>query len=120
MKKKSIYKIVSICIISIIIAICISNIANASTLTSNINPNTTATSHFEKPISIILGITQVIATGVGVIMIIALGIKYMSSASSDKAEVKKHAVIYLVGACIAFGAGGLIQIFKDLVVEMLS
>ena len=63
MKKKSIYKIVSICIISIIIAICISNIANAGTLTSNINPNTTATSHFEKPISIILGITQVIATG---------------------------------------------------------
>ena len=53
-------------------------------------------------------------------MIIALGIKYMSSATSDKAEVKKHAVVYLVGACIAFGATGLIQIFKGLVVEMLQ
>lgn len=119
MKKKSIYKILSICIIAMIVIICTSNIANAA-LTANLNPNTTATSYFQKPISIILGVTQVIATGVGVIMIIALGIKYMSSATSDKAEVKKHAVVYLVGACIAFGSTGLIQIFKGLVVEMLK
>lgn len=119
MKKKTVYKILTIFSILIII-ICISNIVNAASLTSNINPNTKATSHFEKPISIVLGITQVIAIGVGAIMIIALGIKYMSSATSDKAEVKKHAVVYLVGACIAFGATGLIQIFKGLVVEMLG
>ncbi len=119
MNKKTIYKILTIFSILIII-ICTSNIVNATSLTSNINPNTTATSHFEKPISIVLGITQVIAIGVGAIMIIALGIKYMSSATSDKAEVKKHAVVYLVGACIAFGATGLIQIFKGLVVEMLQ
>ena len=118
MNKKTIYKILTIFSILIII-ICTSNIVNATSLTSNINPNTTATSHFEKPISIILGITQVIAIGVGAIMIIALGIKYMS-ATSDKAEVKKHAVVYLVGACIAFGATGLIQIFKGLVIEMLQ
>lgn len=119
MKKKTIYKIITICMILIMITICTSNIANAA-LTANINPNTTATSHFNKPISVILGIFQVVAVGVGVIMLMALGIKYMSSAASDKAEIKKHAVIYLVGACIAFGATGLIQIFKDLVVEMLS
>ena len=119
MNKKTIYKILTIFSILIII-ICTSNIVNATSLTSNINPNTTATSHFEKPISIKLGITQVIAKGVGAIMINALGIKYKSSATSDKAEVKKHAVVYLVGACIAFGATGLIQIFKGLVVEMLQ
>lgn len=119
MKKNIIYKIVTICILTSIIVISISNIANAA-LTDQINPNTTATSHFEKPISITLGIFQVVAIGMGAIMLIALAIKYMSSSSSDKAEIKKHAVVYLVGACIAFGASGLMQIFKGLVVEMLS
>lgn len=119
MKKKTIFKILTICALVIMIVISTSNIANAA-LTDNLNPNTKATKPFEKPISVILGVTQVIAIGVGAIMLVALGIKYMSSAASDKAEIKKHATVYLVGACIAFGATGLIQIFKGLVQEMLK
>lgn len=120
MKKKNIFKILTICTIIFISTLFASNIVNASSITSQINPNTTATSHFEKPISVILGLFQVVAIGVGAIMLVALAMKYMVAAPSDKAEIKKHAVIYLVGACIAFGCSGLVQIFKGLVIEMLS
>lgn len=120
MKKKTIYhKIISIFSLIILISLCISNIANASVV-GIVNPTSEATEHFKNPISIILGITQVIAIGLGAIMLIVLAIKYMSSAPGDKAEIKHHAIVYLVGAIIAFGASGIMEIFKALVKETLS
>ena len=41
-----------------------------------------------------------------------LAIKYMTSAPGDKAEIKKHAIVYIVGACMAFGATGVVEIIK--------
>lgn len=120
MKKKSIYnKIISICVLIILSTIFISNIANAS-VSDIVDPTSDATEYFKNPISIILGIAQVIAIGLGAIMLIVLAIKYMSSAPGDKAEIKQHAVVYLVGAIIAFGASGIMEIFKALVKESLS
>ena len=60
----------------------------------------------------ILGIVQVIGVGVAVIMLIALAIKYISAATTDKAEIKKSATMYIVGAVLLFGATGLLQIIK--------
>lgn len=60
----------------------------------------------------ILGIVQVIAVSVAVIMLIVLAIKYISSAPNDKAEIKKHAVIYVVGAILLFGAAGILQLLQ--------
>lgn len=120
MKKQNIYnKIINVCILIILSTIFISNIANAS-VADIVNPTSDATGYFENPISIILGITQVIAIGLGTIMLIVIAIKYMSSAPGDKAEIKQHAVVYLVGAIIAFGASGIMEIFKGLVKESLS
>lgn len=117
--KKKIYKIINICILTIIITFCLSNSIQAD-VSSIVNPTNNATSYFENPISIIIGIFQVIAIGFGIIMLIVLAIKYMSSAPNDKAEIKQHAVIYLVGAIMAFSASGLMEIFKGLVKESLS
>lgn len=61
----------------------------------------------------ILGIVQVIAVAVAVIMLIVLAIKYISSAPNDKAEIKKHAVIYVVGAVLLFGAAGILQLIQQ-------
>lgn len=61
----------------------------------------------------ILGVVQVIAVAVAVIMLIVLAIKYISSAPNDKAEIKKHAVIYVAGAVLLFGASGILQIIKQ-------
>lgn len=61
----------------------------------------------------ILSIVQVIAVATAIIMLIVLAIKYISSAPNDKAEIKKHAVIYVVGAVLLFGASGILELIRN-------
>ena len=60
----------------------------------------------------ILAVVQTVAIAVAVIMLVVLAIKYISAAPSDKAEIKKHAVVYIVGAVVLFSASGILQIIK--------
>lgn len=73
--------------------------SNASTSVSNIIGN-------------IIFIAQVIGSGVAVIMLIVLAIKYISAAPSEKAEIKKTVTIYVVGAVVLFASTGILQIVK--------
>ena len=61
----------------------------------------------------ILTIVKVVGCGVAVIMLIVLAIKYISAAPGDKADIKKHAVVYVVGAVVLFAASGILQIVKN-------
>lgn len=60
----------------------------------------------------ILVIVQVAATGVAVIMLIVLAIKYMGSAPSEKAGIKNSAIQYVVGAVILFSTAGILGIIR--------
>ncbi len=60
----------------------------------------------------ILAVVQVIGVAVAIIMLIVLAIKYMSSAPNDRAEIKKHAVVYIVGAIVLFAASGILGIIR--------
>ena len=73
-----------------------------------------ASDSFENAASMILGVVQVVAIAVAIIMLIVLAIKYISSAPNEKAEIKKHAVIYVVGAIILFAAAGILGIIQTL------
>ena len=57
-------------------------------------------------------VTQVIAVGVAIIMLIVLAMKYMTSAPGDKATIKKHAVVYIVGAFTMFAATGILELIR--------
>ena len=74
---------------------------------------TTASGSVSKMSNSILSVVQVVGMAVAVIMLIVLAIKYISAAPSDKAEIKKHAVIYVVGAVVLFAATGIMQIIKN-------
>lgn len=52
----------------------------------------------------IIGIVQVVGTGIAIIMLIVLAIKYLTAAPEGKAEIKKSAIIYVVAAVILFAA----------------
>ena len=64
-------------------------------------------------IGALITIVQIIGTGVAIIMLIVLAIKYISAAPGDKADIKKHAVVYVVGSIILFAATGILQIIKS-------
>ena len=75
--------------------------------------NSGAAGSSQNIIGALINIVQIIGTGVAIIMLIVLAIKYISAAPGDKADIKKHAVVYVVGAIVLFGASGILQIIKS-------
>ena len=85
---------------------------NTGTVTNGAEDSSGAASSMQRILGAILTVTQVIGVGVAVIMLIVLAIKYISAAPSDKAEIKKHMVVYVVGAVVLFAASGILEIIK--------
>lgn len=82
------------------------------------NDSTTASTAIGEMGEAILNMVQVVAMFVAIIMLIVLAIKYISAAPNDKAEIKKHAVVYIVGAVVLFGATGILQIIKQFALNL--
>lgn len=61
----------------------------------------------------VVSIARVVCVGVAIIMITVLAMKYMTAAPSDRADIKKHAIPYVVGAVIMFAASGILGIIQD-------
>ncbi len=67
-----------------------------------------------------LTIMQVVSTGAAVIMLIVLAIKYMGSAPSERADIKKSATIYITAVIILFAASGILTIIRNFAVKNIS
>ncbi|MDR0978978.1 MAG: TrbC/VirB2 family protein [Lachnospiraceae bacterium] len=115
MKTKTVKKVLVFAITLLLIATMVTPVfANSLLDPSSIKANATnASNTVQSAAGSILGIVQVVAIAVAVIMLIVLAIKYISSAPNDKAEIKKHAVIYVVGAILLFGASGILELIKQ-------
>lgn len=64
-------------------------------------------------INMIIGLMQIAGTGVALIMISVLGIKYILASVEEKAEIKKTALPVVIGAVLLFGAVNLIAILEN-------
>ncbi len=71
----------------------------------------------EDPLNDIAGtvitVTQIICGAIAIVMLSILGMKYMYSSPGERAEIKKHAVIYVIGAFILFAVPGIIRIIIE-------
>ena len=61
----------------------------------------------------IISVMRIVAVGVAIIMLVVLAMKYMMAAPGDKADIKKHAVVYVVGAVVLFASSGILGIISD-------
>ena len=123
MSKKVILKIITTALMFVMIATCMSNVLYAGDITVGedgfvefeIKPDdkTGASNSMKNIINSVLSVVQVIGMGVAVIMLVVLAIKYISAAPGDKADIKKHAVVYVVGAVVLFAASGILGIIKN-------
>ena len=120
--KKSAIKFLSIILIAIVLIASIVPMVNATTTAASISAgtmfsnavdNTGASGTVSTIIGSIITIVQIIGVGVAIIMLIVLAIKYISAAPGDKADIKKHAVVYVVGAIVLFAASGILGIIKQ-------
>lgn len=70
-------------------------------------------SGLDTTVSNIIGIIQFICYAAAVIMIVILGVKFMTASPDGKAEIKKSAIIYVVGAVLVFAAGALLTLVRN-------
>lgn len=67
-----------------------------------------------------IGLIQMVGTGLSLVMVSILGIKYMMAAPNDKAEVKKQITPMVVGCAILFASVNIVQIIANFTEETLK
>lgn len=124
MNRKIARKLIMILLLTILFSFTYNLVCSATY--STINPeyimegaheDSGAASGINNIIGAILTVLQVVAAGMAVIMLIVLAMKYMSSAPGDKADIKKSATIYVLGAIILFSGSGIIGIIRKFAVK---
>lgn len=68
----------------------------------------------------VIGLIQVAGTGISMVMVTMLGIKYIMAAPSDKADVKKQIAPLVIGAIILFASVNLVAIVGKLAEDTLK
>lgn len=61
----------------------------------------------------VIGLIQVAGTGISIVVVTMLGIKYILASPSEKADVKKQIAPILIGCVLLFGAVNLVAIIAD-------
>lgn len=61
----------------------------------------------------IIGLVSYICYAAAVILLVTLGVRFMTASPEGKAEIKKSAVIYVVGAALVFAAAAILTIIKN-------
>lgn len=115
MNKKILYKAIIIFIFILILLLLLSDNIFATKVNTNITIGNKLKKEAEPVGNQIVGAIKVIGVFVAVAMTMIIGIKYMISGVEEKAEYKKTAFAYLLGATLIFAATGVISFIEKLI-----
>lgn len=122
MKIKGFIKIALMVLIVIMIFSSIAYADNDNFSFSEIN-NQTAGEDIKNPVKkavgAVMGAVRIIATGVAIVMISVVAMKYLMAAPGDRADMKKTSIQYVVGAVIVFGAANILTILVNAFTNMV-
>lgn len=65
----------------------------------------------------VIGILQIVAAAVMIIMLIMVAIKYFTTSVAEKASIKQSIMGYVIGAIILFGVSGILGIIRMMITE---
>ncbi len=91
----------------------ISEVIEAMKETSNPSSMENSDSNTKNLINSVIGILQFVGSGISIIVITIMGLKYLLAAPSEKAEVKKMAIPIIIGCVLLFGAVNLVGAIED-------
>ena len=120
MNTNKLLKIVSmILILGVVISITVSSYAgdfNWSTAIHKADTNTGVTELNKSASNVagaILNVVRIVGVGISLIMLTVVAMKYMLAAPGDRADIKKHAIPFVIGAVILFAAANLLKLLAD-------
>ena len=115
-KDKKIIKIILIVLLLLTVGLIISNNAFASwnmDLESYDRDNAErAGNKITNIMGAIINMMSTVGAGIAIIMLIVIGIQYVSKGAEGKAEAKKDLTGYTIGAVILFGVSGILKILQ--------
>lgn len=125
MKSKIVYKIALIILVMLVI---MANVSWCLATSDNFDftgfEDQTANDTIQKPVKKVVGaalsIIRIVGTGVAIIILAFFGMKYMMAAPGERADFKKGAVQYVVGAIIVFGASNILAVLVSVVGNVLE
>lgn len=65
-----------------------------------------------------ISIARVVCVAIAIVILLVIAMKYMMSAPGDRADIKKHAVHYVIGAFILFGVTGILGIINNFALQI--
>ena len=116
MLKKRTKKIVCIFILIFIIITlrnrCMAEWGNRmiNTITEEHEDLTNTSNRVTKVLGNMAVVTRIVGVTIGMVMLMAIGMKYMAAAPGEKADLKKALIPYVVGAILIFATTGIISI----------
>ena len=121
MRKKILNKIIAVIGILLIFAF-VANISNAVTVddVNKFNATThtaTGSGAVQTIIGMVLDVVRLVGASIAVIMLMTIGAKYMIASSGDRADIKKYAFNYVIGAVILFAASGILTALKNTIIK---
>ena len=82
--------------------------------------NPTGSGPIKQIISAVLNLVRIAGAGIAVIILMTIAAKYLMASAGDRADIKKYAVNYIIGAIILFGATGILGIVQNFVNESVG
>jgi len=76
--------------------------------------------NFDKIVNNVISIIQVVASVVSVATLAAIGIKYMMSGISERANYKKTMLPYIIGAILVFATSNIVAVIYELSKKMVN
>lgn len=77
---------------------------------TNNEKETEASTKIKSVLDVLVIATRIIGVAVAIVMLITLAAKYMMAAPGDRADIKKSAIPFVVGAFILFSVSGILSI----------
>lgn len=81
---------------------------------TNVPGSNTFTNLVDKSAITVLAVARIVCVAIAIVMLLTIAMKYMMSSPGDRADIKKHAVNYVLGAFILFGVNGILSIINNI------
>lgn len=115
MKSKLVLKILFVILVVLFIVGMFNNYAYADNFDLK-GFGTPADNSIKSPFLSVMGamvaVMRIVCTGIAIIMLMVIGMKYLAASPGERADLKKSAIQYVVGAVVLFGSAGILTLIN--------
>lgn len=116
---KKIKKVISIFSLILIIFLIITSVSDAA-ITDKFQGTTNpeGADKISSVLGSVLKIVRLVGAGIAVLILSVLGTKYMIASAGERAEIKKYAVVYVIGAVVLVASTTIIDLLVNFATEV--